>query len=1000
MRLATVCAWVCSGALLWAQAAVAQLPTARLYGVFPAGGQAGSRFELEVAGVDLDGIGPDAPARLVASHPGITAEPTMRPARLTEGGPQVVPNRFFVEIAPEVPPGTYELRVQGCYGLSNPRAFVVGTRPEIRELEPNHEPADATELALEAVANGVLDGNGDVDVYRLSLAAERTLIVCEARQLDSRAVPSLVLYDERGVQLDTATSGLAGRAILDVTPPQPAVYYVAVHDAAYGGDGMLGYVYRLRATTGPHVDLVFPPAVPAGQTCRLTLFGRNLGGTRADGVRIGGHALEQLAVEVAVPAAPAIALAGQPAAPTSVASGGSEPSGAAAAGLVLAQGEYAPSLWELAPRALDGFDYVFSTAAGAASPVRLFFAAAPIVDEREPNNRASDAQPLQPPCEVAGRFWRADRDWYDFEARSQQTFWIEVFAQRLGLAADPLLVVQQLVHDEQGKEQAVELASVDDLDDEPDQPNYTESKDPALLFVAPADGRYRLLVRDLSGNPAADPRHVYRLVIRPAQPDFFVAALPRMAGVNEDPNDRTPAPWPLVLRRGGVETIDLVLYRRDGFDAEVEVRVDSLPPGVHAAPAVFGPGVSTTSLALIADEDVAPGLAHLKVVARGLVGGRTVERVALAGTVPFDPRRPPLPRARASTALPLSLLDEQAPFAARLGEAQESVLRTSRAGRLAIPISLTRRGDFQGNVYFYLRGGPRGMQQLNELNLDGATATATLELMLPGTCPAGRYTLSLLGVAEVPYARNPQAAAAAATRKAAIEAALPQVQAAASRAAEVRAAAEQALAQARAQAEEARASGAGPEVLAAAESALAAAEEQLALAQHAESQAARAAEEAAEWFVEADRVAAELAQAAAQRGYGVAYPSSALTIDVAESPLELTVPSELSVTPGSSADLHVAIARLFGFAEGVSVELRLPGDVPGLTASTLYLEPHEANGVLRIEAAADASPGTYQSTLRFSLGFNGQGIEVARPLALTIAGSPSPDAAPENEHSP
>jgi hypothetical protein len=469
--------------------------------------------------------------------------------------------------------------------------------------------------------------------------------------------------------------------------------------------------------------------------------------------------------------------------------------------------------------------------------------------------------------------------------------------------------------------------------------------------------------------------------------------------VGEDPNDRTPASWSLVLRAGGVETIDLVLYRRDGFAGEVEVWVDGLPPGVSAAPAALGPGVSTGSLGLVADETAEPAVAELRIVARAVIGGQVRERLALAGTIPFDPRRPPLPRVRKSETLPLCVLGERAAFFARLGETNEPVLKTCRAGRLALPIGLVRRGDFQGNVYFYLRGGPRGMQQLNEVNLDGSAAAGTLELVLPGDCAPGRYTFSLLGVAEVPYSRNPEAAAAAAARKAAIEAALPEVQVAANRAAEARAAAEQDLEQARTQVAEAQASNADEATLARAEAALAAAEERLTLAIQAEAEAVQASEEAAAWFAEAERLAAELADAAAQRGYAVAYPSTPVTIDVADAPVELRLPGELRVAAGTAADLPVAITRQFGFEDAVSIELLVPGDAPGLSASGLYLEPQQTQGALRVEAAADAPQATYPANVRLSLGFNGQGVEVLRPISLTIEPA-APNAGTQYEPSP
>ena len=47
-----------------------------------------------------------------------------------------VPGRFTLNIADDVPPGVYDLRVVGRYGVSNPRAFVVGDRPEVTEQSP------------------------------------------------------------------------------------------------------------------------------------------------------------------------------------------------------------------------------------------------------------------------------------------------------------------------------------------------------------------------------------------------------------------------------------------------------------------------------------------------------------------------------------------------------------------------------------------------------------------------------------------------------------------------------------------------------------------------------------------------------------------------------------------------------------------------------------------------------------------------------------------------
>ena len=127
------------GSLLWAATAVAQppptLPNPRLNYLFPAGGQVGTTFDVTITGDDLD----DA-RQLVFSHAGITAKLTMADPGLARPVPNPLYGTFQVRIAPDVPPGVYELRALGKFGLSNPRAFAVGTLPEIRETEPNNVP--------------------------------------------------------------------------------------------------------------------------------------------------------------------------------------------------------------------------------------------------------------------------------------------------------------------------------------------------------------------------------------------------------------------------------------------------------------------------------------------------------------------------------------------------------------------------------------------------------------------------------------------------------------------------------------------------------------------------------------------------------------------------------------------------------------------------------------------------------------------------------------------
>ena len=116
-----------------ARTAVAQLPATQLSGVYPAGGAPGSKFDVTIAGANLDNV-----ARLLFSHPGITAEVKMDEPGPFDAGPQPMPNRFVVTVAADVPPGQYDVRTEGMYGVSNPRVFDINTLAEQVEREPNN----------------------------------------------------------------------------------------------------------------------------------------------------------------------------------------------------------------------------------------------------------------------------------------------------------------------------------------------------------------------------------------------------------------------------------------------------------------------------------------------------------------------------------------------------------------------------------------------------------------------------------------------------------------------------------------------------------------------------------------------------------------------------------------------------------------------------------------------------------------------------------------------
>src|ERR1041385_597460 len=263
-----------------------QLPTARLWTVFPAGGRAGSSVEVVISGPDLD-----EPSQLHFSHAGIQAKP-----KLAEKTDQPEANKFVVTISKDVPPGLYDARFFGRYGASNPRTFAVGDLNEILEPASNNSAETAAAITPGTTVNGHASANS-VDYFKVTAKkGQRILTECVSRAIDSRMDAVLSLSDTQGRELEHSRRG----ELLDFTAPEDGEYVLQVHAFTYrGGDE---YFYRLTASTAPRIDFVFPPAGQPGTKSKFVAYGRNLPqSTPSKGLSIEGKPLEQLEFALDLP---------------------------------------------------------------------------------------------------------------------------------------------------------------------------------------------------------------------------------------------------------------------------------------------------------------------------------------------------------------------------------------------------------------------------------------------------------------------------------------------------------------------------------------------------------------------------------------------------------------------------------------------------------------------------------------------------------------------------
>ena len=177
---------------------LAQLPEIQLDALTPAGAQQGKSVTIQLHGSHLTEL-----SAVHCEHDGIQGT--------IENGQAVL------IIADNVPAGVYDVRVQGRFGLSNPRAFVVGDLPEVLESSDHHQPDKAMALPENSVVHGQADAQ-KVDWYRVEPTSDGLMhVTVMAERIDSRMDPTVVICDPRGHELQRENDG-HGRDVAFTVP--------------------------------------------------------------------------------------------------------------------------------------------------------------------------------------------------------------------------------------------------------------------------------------------------------------------------------------------------------------------------------------------------------------------------------------------------------------------------------------------------------------------------------------------------------------------------------------------------------------------------------------------------------------------------------------------------------------------------------------------------------------------------------------------------------------
>jgi hypothetical protein len=322
-----------------------------------------------------------------------------------------------------------------------------------------------------------------------------------------------------------------------------------------------------------------------------------------------------------------------------------------------------------------------------------------------------------------------ERDWFAVRARRGEVFWLEALGARIGAPVD----LDVAVLDPSGQKELVKLS--DCLENLGGNRFPMSHPDPAGRWVAPADGRYLIVVRNLIGGLGDDPRRIYRLCVRREEPDFHLAVVSR----------RTDQPAGLTVWRGGREMAEVLAVRRRGMDGPIRVTAQDLPPGIQCPDIWLGPGENRAPLVLTAGRQSPPFVGALSLVGRADLGIAEIVRPVRAGTMVWPGQ--PTGSGRLADEVPLAVGPETTVFVT----ATPSEASVFQDGVLDVAIDVERRFEATAApVQLTGAGLPKAMGN-QTASIPAGSSKGWISFAIPAALPPGPYTFAVQANTEVPF---------------------------------------------------------------------------------------------------------------------------------------------------------------------------------------------------------------------------------------------------------
>ena len=677
------------GMSLWfsASAAMAEVKVGfrQLTSTYPVAVQRGTEAEVQVR----SNLTLDHTYQVFFARPGVNmtyAEDKPKESPLGNRSSVGTPFRFHVQVPEDQLPGMYEFRVATEQAVSSVSQLLVTDYPVVTEdpKKKNNTPQTAVKVEVPVAICGTVANFEEVDYYRFPLKAGQEITLEMFAQRVTDRIHNMVVRGPRIYLMD---------GILTLIGPNGQI--VAQNDNHYGGDSFLHYK---AATDGDY-----------------TLEVRD--------ARYAGNARYTYCVEIAEkPYVHTVY-------PLAVAPG--EKAEVEAVGYLLGDSDRATFT---APSSPGAHRLRVTSAAGETNPTTIITTELPLVAEQEPNDDIAQANAISVPQGINGRLEAAvDVDYYAFEARKGERFVFETEARRHGSPLDSVLEIQ----DAKGKV----LAEADDTD------LYRE-KDSRLAWTAPADGSYRVVVRDLHARGGAS--YVYFLRAERAEPDFELTG-----------------EYYYAMLAPGIRTIWFVeLKRLNGFTGPVTLEVENLPPGVTHEPITIPTGVNhgTVILEAAADAPIGAALVHLQGRATITADGKEREIVRRAfvrcqqQSSGGGQSQWPIETQLVGVTLPLDLkavVAEPGDITLKPGETKEIKVRIERQEGYTDAVTLATEFKYLGRILVQQLPPGVTMSSKSKARLSGKVLEGTIVLTASDkVTPVDRLPIAVVAQVSISFSIN------------------------------------------------------------------------------------------------------------------------------------------------------------------------------------------------------------------------------------------------------